>query len=231
MAAPFFVFKNINSLDMNCIIENELPEITPGERVTEKIVTGRSGELTQTFGDYDAYDYPVEFTILDYEKLEDVKRWLRGEGQLITHNDLDKYRVVRVKGEPREYQNEWDTFWTVGVTFRSEPFRRQINEPLVTLIKGSNSVYNSGNENSFPVFTFKVTSGNIVLTMNNETFTITSPPANKEITLDTENGICYADGTYIRTTGEFPTLLEGNNNITLTGNITLATMDKRSVFL
>ncbi|MBC2196313.1 phage tail protein [Listeria booriae] len=231
MSAPFFIFKNISSLDMNCIIENELPEITPAKRETETTVTGRSGELTQTFNDYDSYDYPVSFTILDYEKIEDVKRWLRGSGQLITHNDLDKYRTVKIKQEPREYQNEWDTFWTVDVTFRCEPFRRQINEPTVTLTAGTNAIFNNGNEESFPVFRFKVTSGNVVLTINNETFTILSPPANTEFTLNTENGICYADGTYIRTTGEFPRLIEGDNNIFLSGSIVLAEMDKRSLFL
>ncbi|EAG8714016.1 hypothetical protein CHT78_13575 [Listeria monocytogenes] len=216
---------------MNCIIENELPEITPAQRVTEKAIVGRNGLLTQSFGDFDAYDYPVTFTILKYEDLEAVKRWMRGSGQLITHNDLDKYRTVRVKEDVRTYENEWDRFWTVTVTFRCDPFRRQINEPIVTLNVGENNIFNQGNENSFPVFKFKVASGNITLVMNNETFTIVSPPANKEINLDSENGICYADGTYIKTAGEFPTLLEGENIITLTANITTAEMDKRSVFL
>ncbi|EAG6798054.1 hypothetical protein AJN15_06475 [Listeria monocytogenes] len=231
MSAPFFVFNNISSLDMNCIIENELPEITPSKRVTEKAVVGRNGLLTQSFGDYDAYDYPVTFTILKYEHLENVKKWLRGSGQLITHNDLDKYRTVRIKEDVRTYENEWDTFWTVTVVFRCDPFRRQINEPTVTLKTGENNIVNQSYENSFPLFRFKVTSGNIKLVINNETFTITSPPANKEIILDCENGLCYADGTYIRTSGEFPSLVEGENTITLSGSTSLAEMDKRSVFL
>ncbi|MBC2238320.1 phage tail protein [Listeria innocua] len=231
MSAPFFIFNNINSLDMNCIIENELPEITPAKRVTEKSIAGRNGFLTQTFGDYDAYDYPITFTILKYEELENVKKWLRGSGQLITHNDLDKFRTVRIKEDVRTYENEWDTFWTVTVVFRCDPFRRQINEPKVTLTPGENNVVNQGHENSFPLFRFKVTAGNITLIINNETFNIISPPANKEIILDCENGLCYADGTYIRTSGEFPSLVEGENTITLSGSTSLAEMDKRSVFL
>ncbi|MML69672.1 phage tail protein [Listeria monocytogenes] len=231
MSAPFFVFNNMSSLDMSCIIENELPEITPAKRVTEKAIIGRNGLLTQSFGDYDAYDYPVTFTILKYEDLENVKKWLRGSGQLITHNDLDKYRTVRIKEDVRTYENEWDTFWTVTVVFRCDPFRLQINEPTVVLKSGKNSIVNQGHENSFPLFRFKVTSGNITLTINNETFTITSPPVDKEIILDCENGLCYADGTYIRTSGEFPSLVEGENTIMLNGSTSLAEMDKRSVFL
>ncbi|EBF5125144.1 phage tail protein [Listeria monocytogenes] len=216
---------------MNCIIENELHEITPAKRVTEKSIAGRNGFLTQTFGDYDAYDYPITFTILKYEELENVKKWLRGSGQLITHNDLDKYRTVRIKEDVRTYENEWDTFWTVTVVFRCDPFRHQINEPTVFLNPGENNIINQGHENSFPLFRFKVTSGNITLIINNETFTITSPPISKEIILDCENGLCYADGTYIRTSGEFPSLVEGENTITLSGSTSLAEMDKRSVFL
>ncbi|EAC8350557.1 hypothetical protein BJM84_02555 [Listeria monocytogenes] len=231
MSAPFFVFNNINSLEMGCIIENELHEITPAKRVTEKEIVGRNGLLTQSFGDYDAYDYPVTFTILKYENLENVKKWLRGSGQLITHNDLDKYRTVRVKEDVRTYENEWDTFWTVTVVFRCDPFRRQINEPTVSLKIGKNNIVNQGHENSFPLFRFKVTSGNITLNINNETLTIISPLINEEIILDCENGMCYADGTYIRTSGEFPTLVEGENTITVNGKLLLAEMDKRSVFL
>lgn len=57
---PNFMWKGKNAfLDMDCIIENELPEIMPEKRYETLSVAGRNGELHETFDDYAAYDYPI----------------------------------------------------------------------------------------------------------------------------------------------------------------------------
>ena len=82
--------------------------ISPNKRYEEITVLGRSGSLHETFDDYESYDLPVENITIPYDRLREVKQWLRGRGQLITHNDYNTYRdVICMMDSPTEFENEW----------------------------------------------------------------------------------------------------------------------------
>lgn len=117
---PNFIWKNRNALlDYDCIIENELPEINPKPRVKSVSVLGRNGEFHEWFGDYEGYDLKVEGITIPYERLHEVKEWLTGFSQLITHNDQDKYREAWVTIDTETiFKNEWGAYYTFSVTFR-----------------------------------------------------------------------------------------------------------------
>ena len=116
---PNFVWNNINAArDMGCIIESEIPEISPNMRYETSELVGRSGELHETFGDYEAYDLQIKNITIPYENLNDVKKWLRGSGKLITHNDYDKYReCICTMSKPVDFENEWGVFYTFFIVF------------------------------------------------------------------------------------------------------------------
>ena len=89
---PNFIWKDLNAaLDMDCIIESELPEIMPAQRYETYTVQGRNGELNETFGDYESFDLEIENIAVPHSKLREGKKWLSGRSRLITHNDPDKY--------------------------------------------------------------------------------------------------------------------------------------------
>ena len=71
---PNFIFKGINALiDMDCIIETELPDIQAQPRIEEISIVGRNGTLTEWYGDYESYDLGIGKISIPYENLRKVK--------------------------------------------------------------------------------------------------------------------------------------------------------------
>lgn len=227
---PNFIFKGINAvMDMDCIIESELPELSPNQRYEELTVLGRNGSLHETFGDYESYDLPVENITVPYENLREVKKWLRGRGKLITHNDYDKYRdVICMMDEPTEFENEWGVFYTFEITFRCQPFKRKVNEKSIPFI--SSQVFNDpGDEKAKPYIELYPTGGDVKINMNGSFFTVKNN-GNEKITVDSEHGKAIQGSKQLFTLGEWPMVRPGNNNLTVTG-ISKGTILRRSVFL
>ncbi|MBC2367837.1 hypothetical protein HBP99_04280 [Listeria booriae] len=230
MAVPFFIFKNIDSRRMGCVIESELKDVRAEKR--EEIVkfTGRSGSFRKSYGDYDSILYPVEMSLLDFDNREDIKRWLSGSGTFILHHDVDKFREARVVGESLDFDNEWNIMSTFTITFELQPFRYKVRESPIDLTKGDNLFVNLGTEASFPLFIFKTSGGNMTITIENKTFTLVNTVANTSITLDCENGLCYRDGSLVITKGDFPRLPIGDVKVTIAGNFTSGTMKGRWIW-
>ncbi len=84
---------------------------------------------------------------VSYERLPEVKRWLSGQSELITHNNVNVYvnAVCNINNEV-EYVNEWGTFYSFEIIFRCEPLKRKVNELFINLKKGENIVINHGDE-------------------------------------------------------------------------------------
>lgn len=55
-----------------------------------------------------------------------MKRWLSGQSELITHNNVNVYvnAVCNINNEV-EYVNEWGTFYSFEITFRCEPLKEK----------------------------------------------------------------------------------------------------------
>lgn len=64
---PNFIFKGLNATtDMGCIIEKELPDIQAQPSIEEISIIGRSGTLTEWYGDYKPYDLNVGAVTIPY---------------------------------------------------------------------------------------------------------------------------------------------------------------------
>jgi len=227
---PNFIFKGINAvMDMDCIIETELPEVSPNQRYEELTVLGRSGSLHETFDDYEMVDLPVENITIPYERLREVKKWLRGRGKLITHNDYDKHRdAICMMDSPTEFTNEWGVFYTFSLTFRCQPFKRKVSEKAISFL--TNQVfYDPGDEKAKPFLELYPTGGDVEINLNGSVFTVKNN-GNEKITVDSEHGKALQGNIQLFTLGEWPVVLPGNNNLLVTG-ISKGTILRRSVFL
>lgn len=229
---PNFIFKGINAvMDMQLIIENELPEISPHQRVEEIETLGRSGSLHEWFGDYAPYDFQVKDITCPYDMLAEVKSWLRGRGTLVTHNDPDKYRDVRCStSSPTQFQNEWGVFYTFDITFRSQPFKKRLSEPTMSIIKGENMRSNPGQEISKPQFWIEATGGDFTITIGDRSLTVVNAlPGVVEI--NTEFGKVTQEKSLLRKKGSWPISTPGLNEVILSGNATKGLMKFEAVYL
>lgn len=229
---PNFIWNNVNAArDMGCIIESEIQEVSPNLRYEISELVGRSGELHETFGDYEAYDLPIKDITIPYNKLNDVKKWLRGSGRLITHNDLDKYReCICTMSKPIDFQNEWGVFYTFDISFRCQPFRRKVNETPITLVSGSNYFHDPGQEVSKPYLEIISKGGNIELQIADKKLTIMNTLAGL-VTVDNEKGKVMQSGVPLFTQGDWLANDSEQSSISIKGSFSDAKFFVRSVWL
>lgn len=213
---PYFVFKNISSLDMGIIV-NTLPPITKAARDISKIsIPGRDGYLTQDFETYSSTVKPVECTILDISMVDQVIAWLSGSGEVIFSNQADrKYQANIINQIPfNKIIRKWYKFI---VNFDCQPFALMLDNPVITLTSPG-IIYGAGTYKSKPVITVYGT-GTIELTVNNIVIHLTN--VSEYVTIDSGLMDAYK-GTLLKnndTLGEFPELVVGENVISWTGTV------------
>lgn len=229
---PNFIWKNLRAVsDMECIIETELPEISPGQRYEAIKMVGRNGELHEAFGDYDSYDYPIKNITIPHNQLTAVKRWLRGHGRLITHNDRDKYRdCICQMGKETEFENEWGVFYTFSVVFRSQPFRRKVQEKANRFLKGIFEFDDPGDEVAKPLLEIDATGGDFTIEIGQTKLTVINALKGK-VLIDTEFGKILQGTATLFSRGTWPRIQPGNNKLITSGNLTGGTLLNRSVWL
>ncbi len=228
---PNFVWKGANALlDYGLIIESELPEIVAKPRYNEITVVGSNRVLNEWFGDYEPFDLKIKDVSVSYERLPEVKRWLSGQSELITHNNVNVYvnAVCNINNEV-EYVNEWGTFYSFEITFRCEPLKRKVNELFINLKKGENIVINHGDEVSQPLIEIQSNGGNISITCGKNTLTLISTSAGM-LSVDNELAVCMQGGRIQRTKGNWIKMSPGKNKIMVIGNIASIRMKIRSVY-
>lgn len=211
---PSFFFKELNSFsDMDCFIEEELPQYQATKIIESIKIPGKSGRLHQTYGDYDSFDYPIEMQLTKFDQIEEVKNWLTGEGQLIINSDTGFYRnaIVIDKGTPRPYANQMNAFWKFTVTFECEPFRRQIGDPKNKIKEGNFIFTNSGMEASYPKFYLNSKGGDVTISVNNRLFVLKGTTAG-ELLVDSERKIAVQNSRFIQNVGEWPYAEVGENS-------------------
>lgn len=229
---PNFIWKGLNALiDMDCIIENELPEISPNKRYETITLQGRSGELHETFDDYEAYDYEIENISVPYDRLIEIRKWLTGKSKLITHNDSDKYRdAICQISEPTEFRNEWGWFYNFDISFRCQPFKRKVREIPFNFKKGDFAFFDSGEETAHPVFEVSATGGDFELQIADTQLKVLAAKSGI-VVVDSENGLAMQNEKLLFTKGDWPLILPGKNILKISGNLSGGQLWNRSVFL
>lgn len=228
---PNFIWNGKNAVeDFELTVEEEIEEVSPNERFNEIVVPGRNGFLTEWDGDYDEYPLVIKSCNIPYERLAEVKRWLRGRGQLITHNDTDKYRdCVCNINKPLPFKNEWGVFYTFDIEFKCQPLRKKVNDIPHSLTSIQKIITNHGDETCRPDFEIISNGGDIKIQVNKKELILLDTPKGV-IFVYSELGKVASSQKYIRSKGEWPSMEMGENTVSVKGDYQEVKMWKRSVW-
>ena len=169
---------------------------------------------------YDDFILPVECTVADLSRLPEICAWLRGAGKLQLAARPGGFYHARVANQiefSKILRNHENRAFTIN--FRCQPFWYQENVPEITVTTSGTFINNPGSVYSEPVITV-YGSGEITLMVG---MTIVELDGiTDSITLDTPLMEAYQGVTSMNgcMSGDFPSLLPGQNAISWTGNVT-----------
>ena len=218
----WFSWNGVKCTEYGIHVTAQPSNICPSERVTFTNVPGRPGSLTTLEADdvYDDFILPVECTVADLSRLPEICTWLRGAGKLQLAARPGGFYNARVANQiefSKILRNHENRAFTVN--FRCHPFWYQENVPEITVTASGTFITNPGSVLSEPVITV-YGSGEITLMVG---MTIVELDGiTDSITLDTPLMEAYQGVTSMNgcMSGDFPTLLPGQNAISWTGNVT-----------
>lgn len=214
MVMPCFIFNNKNSKDFNVHIA-KMPPIHTVEDEGEYIeIPGRDGYLFISSDRRKPIEKIVEFTIFPDDYLEQIKRWLKGNGRLILSNEPGVYFNTRIQSV-REYWGV-DREKVSAVTFICQPWAYlHSGDNIITITTKDTKIYNP-EETSKPLIKIYGT-GLVDLIINSK---IHKFNINEYVEVDSELKESYKGTSLVTFTGDFPELIPGENNITWDGNVT-----------
>lgn len=224
------IWKGVDSSTIEGLMICELPPITkPKMRVQETTIDGVDGSIIEELG-YESYDKSLKIGLTYNFDVDKIIKYFTGEGQVVFSNESDKYYISKII-EQIDYERLL-RFKEATVKFRVQPFKYKLNESAITLTE-SGTVTNVGLEYSKPIM--KITgSGTVEVLVNGlATFTYTFPENETEVIIDSEKEDAYL-GTVLKNrtmTGEFPRLLDGENTISWSGNVTSIVVEPKSRWL
>ena len=201
----------------------EQPPITiPAERATFTNVPGRPGSLTTLEGDavYDDLLLTAQSLLPDPAKIPAVTAWLKGGGKVTFANRPGGFYHARIVNQiPFEKVLRGNPHRSFSVNFRCKPFWYQENVPEITVTNSGTFITNPGSVYAEPVITV-YGSGEITLMVGMSIVELDG--ITDSITLDTPLMEAYQGVTSMNScmSGDFPTLLPGQNAISWTGNVT-----------
>jgi len=211
-----FIWKNKDSyLEYGIVITQMPPESIPEENVDEITIPGRDGDLTIDYNTKKSYILPMACTLLDFAKIDEIKVWLSGSGDLLFNWQNYKYdaRLNNKIDIAQSLENlgEFPLMWKV------QPCKKSIDNNLITLT-ALGTVLNPGTYKSKPIVKIFGT-GSIDLTINSTVIHLTNVV--DYVTIDSELMDAYKDTTLKNNdmSGDFPELIPGVNNVSWTGNI------------
>jgi len=211
---PSFYFNIKDSyLDYGIVINQLPPDVIPESDIEEIEIIGRDGNLTVDHNAKKSYTLPLVCTLMDFTRINEVKAWLQGSGDLIFNWQDYKYEARLINkidiAQSLDQLGEFPLIWKV------QPYKKSIDNPIITLtIPGT--IFNPGTAISLP--TIKVYgTGSITLNINSNIINLTN--VSGYMTINSELMDAYKD-TLLKNNdmaGEFPLFQVGNNTISWSG--------------
>lgn len=233
----YIIINGMNSYeDLNLLLKSmTIP--SSNEQIEEVEVEGRNGSLTIKNGTYENKKLNFSFDLkrkrdenyidfqnrIDYvEDLLDIEK-----GELIIFNRPNK--VFNIKRLTKDISMENDINANVDINVICEPFNYLLSEQYIDLENNSNIFYqgNVPGECNIKIYG----SGNIQLTINNETIQINN--VNEYVELDSKLLLCLNKDKTSKSRdmiGHFPLLTKGVNNISWTGNVSKVEILPRTAY-
>lgn len=214
-----FIWKNQDSyLDYGIIINKLPPQVIAESNIEEIEIQGRDGNLTIEYDTKKNYTLPIECTLLDNDRIHEVKAWLSGGySELIFNWDNDFKYEARLNNKI-DIAQSMKILGEFQLLFSVQPYKKSLNDSLVTL-QATGTIYNSGDAISLPVIKLFGT-GSITLTINDINVYLTN--VSGYVTLDSNLQDAFKDLVYKNSdmNGKFPILKVGTNTINWVGTVT-----------
>lgn len=212
MMQHYCIFKGINSLDLDLMMEQCPPKVRAAPRYIKVTVPGRSGTLTQTDGTYDVFAREAEFLVFDPQRWNEIMSMFSGNGDLIFDDEPERKYSACVK-DGFSFSQEAIQTNRFSAPFECQPFARE-RFPQTIPFTASGVLNNIGTYEAQP--TIKVFgSGTIMVTVNGKTITVQGVTASAVI--DCENMLAHEGNTLLVTAGTFPTLPMGKSTVGFSG--------------
>lgn len=233
----YIIINGINSYEDLDLLLKSMTIPSSNEQIEEVEVEGRNGSLTIKNGTYENKKLNFSFDLkrkrnenyIDFQNridyIEDSLHIKKGE--LIIFNRPDK--VFNIKHLTKDISMESDIIANVDVNVICESFMYEINEQYMDVKNNSNIFYKGTVEGEPNIKIYG--SGNIQLTINNETVQINN--VNEYVELDSKLLLCLNSDKTSKSRdmiGHFPLLTKGINNISWTGNVSKVEILPRTAY-
>lgn len=233
----YIIINGMNSYEDLDLLLKSMTIPSSNEQIEEVEVEGRNGSLTIKNGTYENKKLNFSFDLkrkrnenyIDFQNridyIEDSLHIKKGE--LIIFNRPDK--VFNIKYLTKDITMESDIIANVDVNVICESFMYEINEQYMDVKNNSNIFYKGTvpGEPNIKIYG----SGNIQLTINNETIQINN--VNEYVELDSKLFLCLNKDKTSKSRdmiGHFPLLTKGINNISWTGNVSKVEILPRTAY-
>lgn len=197
------------------------PIIPVAKRNIELIdIPGRDGSLTK-FKGYRDREVSIPFKFLDYEnisrRIREITPILLNAKKIVFNDDFEIFYKIK-SVEIEDVERSLRVIGSFVVKFIVDPFSYFTNNEIIEVIKDI-SIFNAGTYKSQPHIKI-YGNGNLQVSINSNTFQIDN--VEEYVEIDSELLICYKKtiNKGPDMIGEFPILYIGENNITLSSNIT-----------
>lgn len=224
---PYLYYKGINSLEF-CLFIQTKAAYDAAERDIEFIsVPGRNGDLVKDNGRYRNISLPYGLALAKQDNrpfpdlVASIKHWLSGSEYNILWDSYDPryFRYAAVEGG-LNINSEIKNYGEFTVNFNCKPYRYSFDgqKPVEIPYTGA-QIFNPENMPSLPYIKI-YGNGNISLSINSETITLSN--VSDYIELDSETMNAYKGINLLNSsmTGDFPKLAPGVNTISYLGEVT-----------
>ena len=230
----YIILNGVNSNTITGLLISTLPPITkPKIRTQTEEIDGRDGDIVTKLG-YSAYDKEIEIGLYGNYDTDEVIEYFNSEGTIVFSNEADKYYNYKIL-EQIDF-NKLIRFKTAKVRLHVQPFKYPLQEQPIT-ISGETTVTNEGNIYARPTLNISG-SGNVEVILNGQQiFAIDLGEDATNITIDTTKMEAYNPDTTAlmnrQVTGDYNLfkIETGNNTVSITGNVTSATISNYTRWL
>lgn len=132
----YFIFNGKDSRDFEVYIEEYSPIVLPKERIETITVPGRSGTLhmREAEGVYESYTKNFEIIAVNPARIDEIKEWLKGAGELIIGNELDYIYSAFINAEI-EFTRFFRGWHKAVIPIEVQPYKASKNKTKVQFTK------------------------------------------------------------------------------------------------
>lgn len=213
-----FIWQGKDSyLDYGIVINVLPPETVTEEDILEISIVGRDGNLTIDNNAKKNYTLTMTCTLMDFTRIDEVKAWLSGSGDLI-FNWQNNYKFEARLNNKIDISQSFKALGEFQLIWKVQPYKKSISNNLITLTTPG-TIYNPGTANSKPVIKIY---GICSITLNINGIAISLTNIVDYITIDSNLMDAYHDTQLMNNqmSGDFPVFQIGNNSISWTGTVT-----------